>query len=80
MSTVDTERAIGRMEGEQAALQREVELIRADMQELKKSVAHIAAAIDQAKGGWKALVAAGAIAAALTAALTKVASVLLGHG
>lgn len=64
-------RDMGRVEAEQVSVRRELENLRAEFRELHAKVDHLVKAIDQAKGGWKALVAAGAVAAGLTAAAAK---------
>jgi hypothetical protein len=41
------------------------------LQRIEEKLDHIVSAIDSAKGGWKALVAAGAIASVITATIMK---------
>lgn len=43
---------------------------------IEKKLDHIVSVLDNAKGGWKALVLAGSIASAITAALMKAYSFL----
>lgn len=66
----DTDRSIGRLEGEVAALQR-------DMNELRKDVKSLLDQVASAKGGWKVLVTAASAGGALGATLMKVGTWLL---
>lgn len=60
----DTDRSIGRLEGEVAALQR-------DMNELRKDVKSLLDQVASAKGGWKVLVTAASAGGALGATLME---------
>ncbi len=74
MSEQDTHRALGRLEGEQQAVQRELEQMREDLADLKRNLAHVVAVLDQAKGSWRAMVVIGSIAATLSAGITALIS------
>ncbi len=63
--TDDTQRTLGRLENR--ADNHEDRLVR-----IEEKLDHLVSVVDAAKGGWKALVAAGAIASALTAVFMKV--------
>lgn len=64
MSSEDTQRSLGRLEAVQETHEQRLTRIEAKLD-------HIVSAIDSAKGGWRALVAAGAVASAITAAAWK---------
>jgi hypothetical protein len=48
------------------------------LQRIEEKLDHIVSAIDSAKGGWKALVAAGAIASVITATIMKLMGAIYG--
>jgi molybdopterin biosynthesis enzyme len=63
VGTIDPQ-DFGRLEGEVTALRREVDLMRDDIKELL-------AAVENAKGGWRVLLAVGGVAGALGALVVK---------
>lgn len=65
MSGDDTQRSLGRLEAVQETHDQRLARIETKLD-------HIATVIDSAKGGWKMLVAAGAVASGLTAAAMKI--------
>lgn len=60
----DTQRSLGRLEAVQETHDQRLSRI-------ESKIDHLVQVIDQAKGGWKTLVTAGAVASAITAALIK---------
>ena len=64
-------RDLGRVEGVQGAMQRDIEDLKNDVAQIREDLQHVVSVLDSAKGGWKALVAAGAVASALTAGAVK---------
>lgn len=65
----DTQRSLGRLEAVQ-------ETHDARLTRIEEKLDHIVSAIDSAKGGWRMLVAAGAVASAFTAAVMKLAGLV----
>jgi molybdopterin biosynthesis enzyme len=63
VSTIDPQ-DFGRVTGEVSALRRDVDLMRDDIKELL-------AAVENAKGGWRVLLAVGGVAGALGALVVK---------
>jgi hypothetical protein len=64
MSTIDPQ-DFGRLEGEVASLQREVVLLRTEIKESRDDIKELLAAVENARGGWRVLLAVGAAAGAL---------------
>lgn len=60
----DTQRTLGKLE-------MIAETHEDRLQRIEEKLDHVVSAIDSAKGGWKTLVAAGAVASALTAGFMK---------
>jgi len=60
----ETERALGHLEAD-------VDSLKKDMSQMKIDLRNILATLNQAKGGWKLIIAVGAIAGALGALLGK---------
>jgi hypothetical protein len=63
--SAELQRDLGRLEAEVAAL-------KADVDEMRTDLKTILAALAQVKGGWRVLMAAGALGAALMAGLLKI--------
>ena len=61
----DTQRSLGRLEAVQ-------ETHDARLTRIEQKLDHVVSVLDGAKGGWKTLVTAGAVASAITAAIIKV--------
>ena len=61
----DTQRSLGRLEVVQ-------ETHDARLTRIEQKLDHVVSVLDGAKGGWKTLVTAGAVASAITAAIIKV--------
>ena len=69
--TGELHRDLGRAEGRLTALERDIGAIRAGMDKQDERLARIEALLSAVKGGWRVLMAAGALGAALMAALLK---------
>jgi hypothetical protein len=61
----DTQRSLGRLEAVQ-------ETHDGRLTRIEQKLDHVVSVLDGAKGGWKTLVTAGAVASAITAAIIKV--------
>lgn len=62
---------IGELRGSLQGLQNEVSTVKRDVHDLRVEMAPVRDAISQARGGWKTLLAVGAIAGAAGALLSK---------
>ena len=60
-------RDLGRVEGVQESMQRDIEDLKNDVAQIREDLQHVVSVLDSAKGSWKALVGVGTIASALTA-------------
>lgn len=67
----DTQRALGRHDGEIAALQKSMDGIYAEIRMLHGAVQEIKTVLAEAKGGWKTLMLVAGVAASVGALATK---------
>ena len=76
MSDLETQRDIGRLEGQVSALTDGVEELRVELRTMREELKPVIATANQVQGGWKARTAmcalAGAVGSALMALFLKV--------
>lgn len=70
MSDISIERELGRMRAEIEGLQRSEIIARAERTSMAVDIKTILATLNEAKGGWKVLIMAGAIVAFLSSLVT----------
>jgi hypothetical protein len=78
--TADVQRDLGRAEGRLTALERDIGDIKAGMEKQDEKLARIESLLSEVKGGWRVLMAAGALGAAYTASFTPKVPALVNAG
>lgn len=67
----EIQRDLGRAEGRLTALERDIRDIKSGMEKQDEKLARIESLLSEVRGGWRVLLAAGALGAALMAGLLK---------
>lgn len=68
----EVQRDLGRHDAQIETLQAQVSGLHTDMKSVIEQLQHINATLSEARGGWRMLVAVGALASAVTAGMLKV--------